>query len=61
MTTKQTPPPVLADHPIQAVTELRALWQRALSDKTAGVAADDVLDRLERKYQAKAIGEGDAT
>ncbi|WP_300088599.1 type II toxin-antitoxin system ParD family antitoxin [uncultured Nitrosomonas sp.] len=36
----------------QGVAELRQLWQEALSDKTQGIAADDVLDRLERKYQA---------
>jgi antitoxin ParD1/3/4 len=36
----------------QGVAELRQLWQEALHDKTPGVAADAVLDRLERKYQA---------
>lgn len=36
----------------QGVAELRQLWQEALSDKTPGIAAEDVLDRLERKYQA---------
>jgi antitoxin ParD1/3/4 len=44
----------------QGVAELRALWQQALSDKTPGVAADDVLDRLERKYQAIADAAGGA-
>jgi antitoxin ParD1/3/4 len=34
------------------VAELRALWQEAINDKRPGVAADDVLDRLERKYRA---------
>jgi antitoxin ParD1/3/4 len=36
----------------QGVAELRELWQEALHNKTPGVTADDVLDRLERKYQA---------
>jgi antitoxin ParD1/3/4 len=36
----------------QGIAELRALWQEALKDKVAGIAADDVLARLEHKYQA---------
>jgi antitoxin ParD1/3/4 len=36
----------------QGVSELRRVWQEALADKTSGISADDVLDRLERKYQA---------
>ena len=36
----------------QGVSELRRVWQEALSDKTTGISSDDVLDRLERKYQA---------
>ena len=36
----------------QGVAELRQLWQEARNDKTPGISADDVLDRLERKYQA---------
>lgn len=44
----------------QGVTELRALWQQALNDKTPGVGADEVLDRLERKYQALADAAGGA-
>jgi antitoxin ParD1/3/4 len=36
----------------QGVTELRRVWQEALNDKTPGISPDDVLDRLERKYQA---------
>jgi antitoxin ParD1/3/4 len=36
----------------QGVAELRQLWQEARNDKTPGMSADDVLDRLERKYQA---------
>lgn len=35
----------------QGVAELRQLWQEALSDRKPGVAADEVLDRLERKYE----------
>jgi hypothetical protein len=30
----------------------RPLWQQARADKTPGVLANEVLDRLERKYQA---------
>jgi antitoxin ParD1/3/4 len=40
----------------QGVGELRALWQQALNDTRPGVAADEVLDRLERKYQAMIDG-----
>jgi antitoxin ParD1/3/4 len=36
----------------QGLSELRRVWQEALQDKTPGISADDVLDRLERKYQA---------
>jgi antitoxin ParD1/3/4 len=36
----------------QGVAELRQLWQEARNNKTPGISADDVLDRLERKYQA---------
>ncbi len=42
----------------QGIVELRQLWQEALRDKTPGVSADDVLDRLERKYQALADAGG---
>ena len=38
----------------QGLAELRAVWQEAIADKTPGVAVDDVLARLERKYQALA-------
>ncbi|PUA18050.1 type II toxin-antitoxin system ParD family antitoxin [Glaciimonas sp. PCH181] len=38
----------------QGVGELRQLWQEAINDKTPGVSTDEVLDRLERKYQALA-------
>jgi antitoxin ParD1/3/4 len=36
----------------QGVAELRKVWQEAMNDKTSGISPDDVLDRLERKYQA---------
>jgi len=36
----------------QGVTELRRVWQEAINDKAPGMAAEDVLERLERKYQA---------
>jgi antitoxin ParD1/3/4 len=36
----------------QGVVALRQLWLEALADKTSGRSPDDVLDRLERKYQA---------
>jgi antitoxin ParD1/3/4 len=36
----------------QDIEELREVWQEALQDKTPGLPVDDVLDRLERKYQA---------
>lgn len=38
----------------QGITELRRVWQEALNDKTPGISHDDVLDRLECKYQALA-------
>lgn len=44
----------------QGVAELRQLWQQAMQDKTLGVPMDDVLDRLERKYQAIAEAAGTA-
>lgn len=42
------------------VDELRQLWQQALRDKSPGVAADEVLERLERKYRAIANAAGKA-
>ena len=42
----------------QGVAELRQLWQEALSDKSPGIPPDEVLDRLERKYQAIADAAG---
>lgn len=40
----------------QGAVELRRVWQEALNDKTPGIFPDDVLDRLEKKYQALADG-----
>jgi antitoxin ParD1/3/4 len=40
----------------QGVAELRKIWQEALNDKTSDISPDEVLDRLERKYQAIADG-----
>ncbi len=37
-----------------AASSLRPLWDQAVADQSAGVPADDVLDRLERKYKAMA-------
>lgn len=42
----------------QGVEQLRQLWQEARLDTRPGVPADDVLDRLERKYQALADAAG---
>lgn len=36
----------------QNIAKLRELWQETLNDKTPVVPADDVLNRIERKYQA---------
>jgi antitoxin ParD1/3/4 len=44
----------------QGIDELRQVWQEAIQDKTPGVPMDDVLDRLERKYQALAEAKGKA-
>ena len=44
----------------QGIEELRQVWQQAIKDKTPGGSADDVLDRLERKYQAMADAQGKA-
>jgi antitoxin ParD1/3/4 len=42
------------------LAELRQLWQQARADNTPGVPPDEVLDRLERKYQALADAAGAA-
>ena len=36
----------------QGVTEFRKVWEEAMNDKSSGISPDEVLDRLERKYQA---------
>jgi antitoxin ParD1/3/4 len=36
------------------IAELRQLWQQARASTAPGVPANEVLDRLERKYQALA-------
>ena len=38
----------------QSLGELRTLWRQAQQDKTPGAPVDEILDRLERKYQALA-------
>lgn len=35
----------------QGIDELRQVWRQAMEDKTPGVPVNEVLDRLERKYQ----------
>jgi antitoxin ParD1/3/4 len=42
----------------QGIEELRQVWKQAQEDKTPGVPVDEVLDRLERKYQALAEAAG---
>jgi antitoxin ParD1/3/4 len=44
----------------QGVVELRQVWQEAMRVKRPGADVDDVLDRLERKYQAIADAAGSA-
>lgn len=38
----------------QGIDELRQVWRQALQDDAPNVSAEDVLDRLERKYKALA-------
>ena len=40
------------------VAELRQLWQEARADRSPGLDPDEVLDKLERKYQAMADAVG---
>ncbi len=40
----------------RGIEELRQLWKDARADNTPGIDAHEVLDRLERKYQAIAEG-----
>lgn len=42
----------------KGLEELRNLWLEARKDNTPGVPAEEVLDRLERKYQAIADATG---
>ena len=42
----------------QGVEELRQVWQQAIEDRKPGVPVEDVLDRLERRYQAMADAAG---
>ena len=42
----------------QGIAELRQLWLEARNNDASGVPADEVLDRLERKYQAIADATG---
>ena len=44
--------------PQHGISELRQLWQGAMNDKAPGVSADEVLDRLERKYKLIADAPG---
>jgi antitoxin ParD1/3/4 len=44
----------------QEAEELHRMWQQALEDKRPGVPVDDVLDRLEKRYQAMIDGAADA-
>jgi antitoxin ParD1/3/4 len=37
-----------------SLDELRNLWRQAQEDKSPGAPVDEILDRLERKYQAVA-------
>jgi antitoxin ParD1/3/4 len=38
----------------QGIDELRRVWQQAIDGDAPGIPADEVLDRLERKYQTLA-------
>jgi antitoxin ParD1/3/4 len=38
----------------QGIRELRQVWREALDNKSPGIPADEVLDRLERKYRSLA-------
>jgi antitoxin ParD1/3/4 len=42
----------------QGVEELRQVWQQAIEDRKPGIPVEDVLDRLERRYQAMADAAG---
>lgn len=38
----------------EGIKELRRMWRNALEDRSPGLPVDEVMDRLERKYQALA-------
>jgi antitoxin ParD1/3/4 len=38
----------------ESLGELRNLWRQAIEDKTPGAPVDEMLERLEHKYQAPA-------
>jgi len=38
----------------QSLDEMRSLWRQAQQDKTPGALVDEIMDRLELKYQALA-------
>ncbi len=40
------------------IEDLRRVWQQAMEDKSPGIPADEVLDRLERNYRAIADASG---
>ena len=42
----------------QGIEELRQVWQQAIENRKPGVPVEDVLDRLERRYQAMADAAG---
>jgi antitoxin ParD1/3/4 len=38
----------------ESVAEIRRAWQEAIENPTPGIPAEEVMERLRRKYQAKA-------
>ncbi|MET3106808.1 antitoxin ParD1/3/4 [Oxalobacteraceae bacterium GrIS 2.11] len=44
---------------LQGITELRGVWQEASGDQPPGLSPDEVLTRLERKYQTIADAAGE--
>lgn len=44
----------------QGIDDLRRLWREALDANTPGVSAEEVLNRLEKKYRALADSADDA-
>jgi antitoxin ParD1/3/4 len=38
----------------ESVAEIRRAWEEAIANPASGLPAEEVLDRLERKYQAMA-------